>query len=85
MATAAVVLVDDVTAEEEESFLLSLSSPTSQRVGVDDGETTITIRDTDSELMSIVYSIFDICYHYCSWCLCLWLHTHMHTQKAHIL
>ena len=48
MLTAAVVLVDDVIAEEEESLFVSLSS-SSQGVRVGEGDATITVRDRDSE------------------------------------
>ena len=47
--TAAVVLVDDVIAEEEEEFLFVSLSSSSQGVRVGEGDATITVRDRDSE------------------------------------
>ena len=51
MMSSIVTILDDVIVEEDEVFHLTLTVPPGalSRVRVTEGETTITIRDTDSE------------------------------------
>ena len=58
--TTTVDLVDDDTAEDEETFSVSLSTATTQGVRVGEAEATVTVSDGDCKLHVRTYSLAHI-------------------------
>ena len=53
--TTTVNLMDDIIAEDEESFFVSLSIPATQGgVGIGQAQATITVRDRDSKYNTVL-------------------------------
>ena len=55
--TATVTIVNDVIAEDDEIFYLMLTTDIPRGVIADDRETIITITDTDSKSVCILYHV----------------------------